>query len=141
MEAKVDEVKNKWSAKIGVARSMYNTYKAAKKMEKDMNEEAKEKGHEESKEGEEMKPGDMEKMKAMSENMIDVAWSMTVYDIEATLRSAIDKLFKDKAVDKQAKERRARGLRTLGNIYKKYGENSDKGIQEMKKTIAMQMKG
>jgi hypothetical protein len=144
MEAKVDEVKNRWSAKIGVARSMYNTYKAAKKMEKDMaNEEMKDKGNEESKEErkDEMKPGEMENMKAMSENMIDVAWSITVYDIETTLRAAIDKLFKDKAVDKKGKERRARGLKTLGNIYKKYGENSDNGIKEMKKTIAMQMKG
>ena len=36
MGAHVDEVKSKWSAKMGVAKSMYATYKAAKKMEKDM---------------------------------------------------------------------------------------------------------
>lgn len=41
--AHVDEVKSKWSAKIGVAKSMYNTYKAAKKMEKDMQKEEEKK--------------------------------------------------------------------------------------------------
>jgi len=53
-------------------------------------------------------------MKMMSENMIDVAWSITVYDIESTLRSAIDKIMRDKAVDKKLKERRAKGLLKLG---------------------------
>ena len=107
--AHVDEVKSKWSAKMGVAKSMYATYKAAKKMEKDMKEEESKNLHEEKKEGEEeeVNPKDMEKMKMMSENMIDVAWSITVYDIESTLRSAIDKIMRDKAVDKKLKERRA----------------------------------
>ena len=64
-------------------------------------------------------------MKAMSENMIDVAWSITVYDIESTLRAAIDRVFRDKAVDKKGKEKRAKALLALGKIYKKYGENSN----------------
>lgn len=46
-------------------------------------------------------------MSTMSENMINVAWSITVYDIESTLRSAIDKVLRDKAVDKKGKEKRA----------------------------------
>ena len=109
MGAHEDEVKSKWSAKMGVAKSMYATYKAAKKMEKDMKEEESKNLHEEKKEGEEeeVNTKDMEKMKMMSENMIDVAWSITVYDIESTLRSAIDKIMRDKAVDKKLKERRA----------------------------------
>jgi hypothetical protein len=118
MGAHVDEVKSKWSAKMGVAKSMYATYKAAKKMEKDMKEEESKNPQEEKKEGEEeVNPKDMEKMKMMSENMIDVAWSITVYDIESTLRSAIDKIMRDKAVDKKLKERRAMGLLKLGKIY------------------------
>ena len=143
MGAHVDEVKSKWSAKMGVAKSMYATYKAAKKMEKDMKEEEKKSPSEEQKEGAEpeVNPRDMEKMKMMSENMIDVAWSITVYDIESTLRAAIDKIMRDKAVDKKLKERRAMGLLKLGKIYEQFGEKSEKGIQEMKKTIAMQMKG
>lgn len=80
-------------------------------------------------------------MKMMSENMIDVAWSITVYDIESTLRSAIDKIMRDKAVDKKTKEKRAMGLLKLGKIYEQFGEKSEEGIQEMKKTIAGQMKG
>jgi hypothetical protein len=70
----------------------------------------------------------MDNMKAMSENMIDVAWSITVYDIESTLRLAIDRVLRDKAVDKKGKEKRAKGLLVLGKIYRKYGENSNKGI-------------
>ena len=34
MEASVGEVTGRWGAKIDVAKSMYSTYKAAKKMEK-----------------------------------------------------------------------------------------------------------
>jgi hypothetical protein len=136
--AHVDEVKSKWSAKIGVAKSMYATYKAAKKMEKDMEGQEEEKVQE----GEEKKanPKDIEKMKMMSENMIDVAWSITVFDIESTLRSSIDKIMKDGAIDEKQKRQRAKGLLALGMIYEQYGEKSEKGIQEMKKTIAGQMK-
>ena len=139
MGAHVDEVKSKWSAKMGVAKSMWGTYKAAKKMEKEMKDEESKNPHQQNKEGEEeeVNPKDMEKMKMMSENMIDVAWSITVYDIESTLRSAIDKIMRDKAVDKKLKERRAMGLLKLGKIYEQFGEKSEKGIQEMKKTIAM----
>jgi hypothetical protein len=78
-------------------------------------------------------------MKAMSESMIDVAWSITVYDIETTLRASIDRIFRDKAIDKTGKQRRAKGLHHIGKIYEQFGEHSDKGIQELKKTIAMQM--
>lgn len=47
MEASVGEVKSKWSAKMCVAKSMYSTYKAAKKMEKNMDKEGE--GEEEEK--------------------------------------------------------------------------------------------
>ena len=45
----------------------------------------------------------MAQMEAMSGSMIEVAWSMTVVDIESTLRAAISKIFKDRAMDKRGK--------------------------------------
>ena len=40
-------------------------------------------------------------MKLMADSMIDIAFHMTVLDIEKTLRSAIKKLFRDKGADKK----------------------------------------
>lgn len=46
-------------------------------------------------------------MKKMSESMIDVAWNMTVYDIESTLRLSIKRLFRDKDASKDEKKTKA----------------------------------
>jgi hypothetical protein len=70
----------------------------------------------------------IEHMKKISESVLDVAWSMTVYDIENTLRTSIDKLFRDKSVDKYVRKLRAKGLLKLGKIFESYGEISEKGI-------------
>jgi len=43
-------------------------------------------------------------MMAMSGNMIDVAWNITVLDIESTLRTAISKIFRDRSVDEKGKK-------------------------------------
>lgn len=43
----------------------------------------------------------------MSETMIDVAWNMTVYDIEGTLRDSIKRLFRDKGASKAEKKTKA----------------------------------
>ena len=43
-------------------------------------------------------------MKAMSESMIDVAWNITVLDIETTLRIAVSKIFRDKSVDEKGRK-------------------------------------
>jgi len=53
-------------------------------------------------------------MKLMADSMMDVAFYMTVLDIEKTLRSAIKRLFRDKGVDKKARKQRARGLLMIG---------------------------
>ena len=53
-------------------------------------------------------------MKAISENMIDVAWSMTVLDIENTLRASINNIFEDMKMDKGLKIKMALGLVKLG---------------------------
>jgi hypothetical protein len=43
-------------------------------------------------------------MMAMSGNMIDVAWNMTVLDIESTLRASISRIFRDRSVDEKGKK-------------------------------------
>lgn len=64
--------------------------------------------------------------------MIDVAWSMTVIDIERTLREAIDKIFRDKATDNAHKVKLANGLIMLGKLFEKYGDKTGQGILDMK---------
>lgn len=66
-----------------------------------------------------------EAMKAMSENMIDVAWNITVLDIESTLRASIGRIFRDKSVDEKGRRMRAKGLFSLSKIYKEFGTDSD----------------
>ena len=61
----------------------------------------------------------------MSENMIDVAWNITVLDIETTLRTAISKIFRDRSVDEAARKMRGKGLHALSKIYKAYGSDSE----------------
>ena len=76
----------------------------------------------------------------MSGNMIDVAWNMTVLDIESTLRASISKIFRDRSVDEKGKKQRAKALLKLSKIYEGYGEDSEKGLDEMKEMIKGQMK-
>ena len=72
-------------------------------------------------------------MKMMADSMIDIAFYMTVQDIEKTLRNAIKKLFRDKAVDKKAYKERARGLLMMGKIFMEHGEtDTQKGLALMK---------
>ena len=116
-----------WEAKVSLMKSMYSTFKAAKKMEEQRHEEFMRKSEEEKKQEEEKKEPtekDIENMKKISENMVDVAWSMTVLDIEQTLRAAIQKLFRDTDVDKGLKAKRALALIKLGQIYEKYGDKT-----------------
>lgn len=78
-------------------------------------------------------------MKAMSESMIDVAWNITVLDIETTLRAAISKIFRDKSVDDKGRKQRAKGLLTLAKIFKNYGSDSDQGVKDIKEMVKSQM--
>ena len=75
----------------------------------------------------------------MSENMIDVAWNITVLDIETTLRAAISKIFRDKAVDEKGRKKRAKGLSALGKLYKAYGSESQQGVDDIKEMVKGQM--
>ena len=79
-------------------------------------------------------------MKKMADSMIDIAFYMTVLDVEKTLRSAIKKLFRDKGVDKRARQERARGLSMMGKIFMKHGEtDTQKGLAIMKQQLQGQM--
>lgn len=109
-----------WDSKMSLLKSMYSTFKAAKKMEEQKKEDFMKKSEEEKKQEEEKKEPnaqDLEHMAAMGENMVDVAWNMTVIDIEQTLRASIIKMFRDKGVDKGVKAKRALGLIKLGQIF------------------------
>ena len=77
-------------------------------------------------------------MLKMTGQVIDVAWSITVLDINKTLRRAVDKLFRDKAVSDQVRKIRAQGMYRMGKTFEKFGENSDKGLEELKKQISGQ---
>jgi hypothetical protein len=67
--------------------------------------------------------------------MIDVAWNITVLDIENTLRAAISKIFRDKSVDDKGRKQRAKGLLTLAKIFKGYGSDSNEGIDDIKEMV------
>ena len=69
---------------------------------------------EQEKKDQEAQAKEIEKMKLMADSMMDVAFYMTVLDIEKTLRSAVKRLFRDKGVDKKARKQRARGLQMIG---------------------------
>jgi hypothetical protein len=50
---------------------------------------------------------DMDKMKGMADSFIDVAFNMTLFDIEKTLRKAIKKIFTCKSINQKEKKVRA----------------------------------
>lgn len=144
MKAGAQEMGSKFQQKKAVALSLYSTYKTAKNLKKAEEEKAKklaaEGVKEEEKKEEDQNPDEptaqqKEDMMAMSGNMIDVAWNITVLDIESTLRTAISKIFRDRSVDEKGKKQRAKALLKLSKIYEQYGEESDKGLEEMKEMI------
>ena len=140
MGAHVGEWKGGVKQKANIAGAFYKTYKSATKLHKqELKEEqeqlqkAKEeskaaaedheqdqpqdeecKAEEQEKKEQEAQAKEIEKMKLMADSMMDVAFYMTVLDIEKTLRSAVKRLFRDKGVDKKARKQRARGLRMIG---------------------------
>ena len=160
MGAHVGEWKGGVKQKANIAGAFYKTYKSATKLHKqEMKEEQEQlqKAEEESKAAaagdhdhsqpqdeesnaeerekkeQEAQAKEIEKMKLMADSMMDVAFYMTVLDIEKTLRSAVKRLFRDKGVEKKARKQRARGLLMIGQIYVKHGEtNLKKGLKIMK---------
>lgn len=82
---------------------------------------------------------DNETMIKMSAAGIDVMWSMTVYDTEKALRASCEKVFGDKSVEKRERALRAQGIMRLGNIMKKYGDNTGQGLKELKNQAVTQV--
>jgi len=62
-----------------------------------------------------------EKVAAMEQEltlgMLNVMWTTTVVDITATLHEVVEMVLKDQSVDKDARKRRAYGLKHLGEIF------------------------
>ena len=169
MGAHVGEWKGGVKQKASIAGAFYKTYKSATKLHKQemkeeqeqlkkAQEESKAKGEadaseaqpqdaeadaaEREKKDEEAQAREIEKMKLMADSMMDVAFYMTVLDIEKTLRAAVKRLFRDKGVDKKSRKQRARGLLMIGQVYLKHGEtNLKKGLKIMKEQLSGQMGG
>mmetsp|Transcript_7093 Transcript_7093/g.12831 ORF Transcript_7093/g.12831 Transcript_7093/m.12831 type:complete len:555 (-) Transcript_7093:96-1760(-) len=55
--------------------------------------------------------------KEMSASMLNVMWTTTVVDITSTLHETCQMVLFDKSVDKETRERRAHGLKALGEIF------------------------
>lgn len=105
------QVSHNIQGKYAFAKSAYHTFKAAQKMRDD--QEKKQLGDrppnetEEEKKQQMMKDLDQNDIKNMTENGIDVMWNITIFDVESTLRAAIDKILRDKAVDQECRLKRA----------------------------------
>jgi hypothetical protein len=55
--------------------------------------------------------------KAASVNLLKVLWTTTAADVTSTLHEVIQILLFDQSVDKNARRRRAEGLKALGKIF------------------------
>jgi hypothetical protein len=49
--------------------------------------------------------------------MLNIMWTTTVVDITATLHEVVEMVLHDQSVDKDARKRRAHGLKKLGEIF------------------------
>ena len=140
MGAHVGEWKGGVKQGANVAGAFYKTYKSASKLHKQELKEEQEQlkkakeaskaaaegdagqaqpqdedgAEAQEKKDQEAQAKEIEKMKLMADSMMDVAFYMTVLDIEKTLRKAVKRLFRDKGVDKKARKQRARGLLMIG---------------------------
>jgi len=125
---------------IRLAKSMYGIYKVSKNVEKKKANEKKNKKPEGSGEDsgsqQEDKPAEMSPDQEIFLKMIDTFFNMSVIDIESTLRKSCRKLVMDSSVDKESRQKRAKGLEIIGKIYRKYGASSADGLN----TLKMKMK-
>ena len=60
----------------------------------------------------------------MQASVIEAAWRVTVLDVEATLRDATSKLFRDKSATEPERKKRAKALRILGKAFQKAADES-----------------
>jgi len=60
----------------------------------------------------------------MAASVMETAWRVTVLDVEATLRDATSKLFRDKSVTDAQKKLRAKALRVVAKVFKQAADDS-----------------
>jgi len=86
-------------------------------------------------EGESPKPADLthanlaavvarNKEADMQASVLETAWRVTVLDVEATLRDATSKLFRDKDASEAQRKKRAKGLKIIAKVFKQAADTS-----------------
>lgn len=110
--------------KFRVVKSAYKTYKTAKKME----EQKDNNGNDEE------KKQDIDETKPMM-GMIETLWNYSVIDVEGTIRSACHKLDKDCSVSAKVRETRAKGLLEMGKIFMNRGVDAEEGLKAFEKQM------
>lgn len=86
----------------------------------------------EAKTDEERKEAQQAMENEMTTGMVNVAWTMSVVDITATLHEASQMVLYDQSVDKDARKRRAYGLKHLGEIFMECPAPLEMGSQDAK---------
>mmetsp|Transcript_5889 Transcript_5889/g.6990 ORF Transcript_5889/g.6990 Transcript_5889/m.6990 type:complete len:488 (-) Transcript_5889:1693-3156(-) len=132
---------------IRLAKSMYGIYRVSKDVEKKekrkkIAKEKREKSSEATEESEEAageKEGELPPDQEIFLKMIDTFFSMSVIDIESTLRKACRKVCMDASVSKEDRVKRAKGLEFIGVIYKKHGSKTSEGLNVLKDKMKGEM--
>lgn len=89
-----------------------------------------------------VKPDDNEEEESMHffvDKVLETMWTMSIIDVEGTLRKACRKLLKDSAVSKETRALRARGLITIGEGFQKFGKTSEEGLKEFRTKLKEEM--
>jgi hypothetical protein len=89
---------------------------------------ARQAGNLQIEEGKEVPPEVAEKA---GEHMLEVMWSLSVLEIEATLRSACHKALADRSVNKESRKRRAEGLIIMGDIFLQHAGSIKDGLVDV----------
>jgi len=79
-------------------------------------------------------------MMELSGSFMDTVWYISIIDIESTLKNVCRRLLRDKAVDKEARIRRATALEKLGNMYTEVElpkGQKDQGLMEFKQKLGV----
>ena len=68
--------------------------------------------------------------KGMS-SIVETLWYLTVFDVEATLRSICFKCLNDSGVSKDVRIKRAQGILLISEIFQKYAQSTEAGLSEV----------
>lgn len=74
-------------------------------------------------------------------SIVEMMWSITVVDVEATLRTICFKVLKDSSVSSKDRVKRAEGLMIIGEIFQSHAKESTAGLNEfMERMVPSPMK-